>query len=60
MNKETVTIDIDGIKFRTEKALCITVDKEETWLPLSQVEEVDEDELTVTIPVWIAEGKGLI
>jgi hypothetical protein len=33
---------------------------EPVWIPNSQIEDDDEDEREVTIPVWLAEDKGLI
>lgn len=59
-------IDIDGaIEAQTAKAVLFhTGNKEEAvWLPLSQI-EVDETGIggivTVTLPEWLAEDKGLI
>lgn len=59
-------IDIDGaIEARTGKAVLFhTGNREEAaWLPLSQV-EVEETGVggivTVTLPEWLAQEKGLI
>lgn len=59
-------IDIDGaIEARSAKAVLFhTGNKEEAaWLPLSQI-EVEETGIggivTVTLPEWLAQEKGLI
>lgn len=59
-------IDIDGaIEARTDKAVLFhTGNKEEAvWLPLSQI-EIEETGIsgivTVTLPEWLGEEKGLI
>ena len=57
-NEETVDIDYDTLKHRTPKATLLIIDKEEIWLPNSQI-TVNEDENTVTMPEWLATDKGL-
>ncbi len=59
----------------TEKAVLIEVDGDEAWIPKSQVDDAyaegsslvfswDElergDAITIVIPEWLAEDKGLI
>ena len=65
MTKSNI-IDIEGaVEARTEKAVLFhTGDKSKAvWLPLSQV-EVDDTGIggieTVTLPMWLAQEKGLI
>ena len=59
-------IDIDGaMEARTEKAVLFhTGNKDEAaWLPLSQIEIAETGFagiFTVTLPEWLALGKGLI
>lgn len=71
MRKEMVTIDCDVIG-ETPSALKITDGSEEIiagrngptarlreiWIPRSQID--DQDENTITIPEWLAKAKGLI
>lgn len=55
----------------TDKAILIEVDGVEDWIPRSQISEASEDledldglekgdEVTITIPTWLAEDKELI
>jgi len=55
----------------TNKAILIEVDGEREWLPMSQISDASVDlndipaldrgdPLTITIPEWLAEEKGLV
>ena len=55
----------------TDKAILIEVDGEREWLPMSQISDASVDlndipaldrgdPLTITIPEWLAEEKGLV
>lgn len=61
-DKEQEFMIIEGtIKRRTEKAILVDVGGVEEWLPLSQIEDLDESangEFTCTIPAWLYEKKG--
>lgn len=46
----------------TDNAVCIGIDDEYVWIPLSQVESMHFDRLgngTIVISDWIAKQKGL-
>jgi len=54
-------------KYKTDNAILVSDDENQYWLPLSQIEceyEVEDlkrnEELLISIPVWLAEEKGLI
>lgn len=57
--KELVDVEVDGVKYETEKAWLLVVDKTEMWVPKSLCEKSD-DGLTFTMPEWLAKEKGLI
>jgi len=59
MKKELA--DIDGtVIFETEKAYKFDAGLDEAvWLPKSQC-EWDKDSSIMTMPVWLAEDKGLV
>lgn len=50
----------------TDRAVCVDCDGEELWLPLSQIEIEDVDQLTrgeevdVEVPIWLARAKGMM
>ena len=52
----------------TDKAVLVEIDGDKEWIPISQIRDasVDLDELekgdpvTITIPEWLAEEKGLM
>lgn len=60
--EEMVEIDVEVIA-KTDAAILITDGDMETWIPLSQIfdlEDYEEDNsYTIEIPVWLAIGKGL-
>ena len=48
---------------QTDKAILVeNIDDEEVWLPLSQVEVIEQCEgmCEVIVPNWLAESKGVI
>lgn len=60
-------IDVEDLTFVRETSAAILVqdpDESEIWLPQSQIdwpEDADRsDPITVTMPEWLAEEKGLI
>lgn len=52
----------------TDKAILVEIDGDKEWIPISQIRDasVDLDDLekgdplTITIPEWLAEEKGLM
>lgn len=53
-------VDISGeIRVETEKAFRFYDGKDTVWLPKSQC-EWDEPSKTMTMPMWLAQAKGLI
>jgi hypothetical protein len=65
--RSTERVDICGtLTARTTKAICLEIAGEPVWLPLSEIEDVTEaldahvdDEVTVRIPLWLAEEKEI-
>lgn len=57
-SEKLVDLEIDRIKHRTEKAILITKDGKDVWLPKSQIEINDDD--TITLPEWLAIEKELV
>lgn len=57
-NDEDETVEIEGRKVRqTEKAiLWDATTGDETWWPLSKVEQIDAD--TLSVPLWLAKKNG--
>ncbi len=59
-------IEVEDLEFlhETDSAILVEYDGEEVWLPLSQIEWDGDaekgDSITVTMPEWLAEEKGLI
>jgi hypothetical protein len=45
------------VKRKTDKAGLYVIDGKEVWLPFSQIEDDEDDE--VLIPMWLAIEKGL-
>ena len=65
-NQEWVELDVE-VLWKTEMAIKIEEGEvNDVWIPLSQIKDVDPDELevgqsrTIEIPEWLAEEKGLI
>lgn len=59
-----VYLDVERITRETDKALCLQVDGEEVWIPLTQIHDADslkagDEDVTVAVTEWIAEQKGL-
>ena len=58
------TVEIYGrIKRKTEKAVLIDDESMEVWLPLSQIVISEPNryrDVTITLPEWLAEKKGVI
>lgn len=64
-----VEIKISRVKARTDKAALCEIDGEDLWLPLSQCDDggaenwspaVGDENVTVEIPEWLADEKGLL
>lgn len=63
-------VDLSGIKLgETEKAIKVRFygtpgeDYKDVWLPKSQIEEEPmqtKDGVTITMPQWLAEEKGIV
>lgn len=63
---EFAEVDVE-IRVLTNKAVLVhDGDHREAWIPKSQIEDQDVDELevgkhvTLLIPTWLAEKKGLV
>ena len=62
----TIKINVKVVE-RTALALLVSDGHKDAWVPLSQIEEVHEVDdgmlgvavTAITIPVWLAEDKGL-
>jgi len=55
------------VNTKTSKAVCLDIDGDHLWLPLSEIENVTDvldadvdDEVVVTIPYWLAKEKQLV
>lgn len=60
MAKNSVLVDLSGeVRGETEKAYRFYDGKTTAWVPKSQV-EWDEEEKTMTMPVWLAQERGLV
>ena len=60
MAKNSVLVDLSGeVRGETEKAYRFYDGKTTVWVPKSQV-EWDEEEKTMTMPVWLAQERGLV
>ncbi len=59
-------IDVEDLEFlhETDSAILVEFDGDEVWIPLSQIEwgmDAEKgDTITVSMPEWLAEAKGLI
>ena len=49
----------DEIIKETKLAKLFRFDNYETWIPSSQIQDLDEDGKTMEIPDWMAVEKGL-
>lgn len=49
-NSEPCTIAHDGIVHEADKAVLLEIDGEKVWVPLSLVEDLEDNQ--VTIPEW--------
>lgn len=63
-SEEGNLIELTGvIKAKSEKALLFFDGGREVWLPLSQIEDMQEDGnggILLYLPEWLAIGKGLV
>ena len=49
-----------SLKRETEKAILVECGEIEAWLPKSQIKyEPEGDKISVAMPLWLAEEKGL-
>jgi len=55
-----VEISFDEIKAETDKAKLFIIEEEEYWIPVSQIEDIDDENNIVYLTQWIAEQKELI
>jgi hypothetical protein len=62
MEDEWVEIDIDKVIRETNEAILIKIDKENIWLPKSQLDDYPEvgESGIILIKTWLAEEKELI
>lgn len=64
-SKEFVEISCQ-VRIKTDKAICINDGANEAWIPRSQIEDPDPEDMqigetiTLLIPEWLANEKGLI
>jgi len=58
-NDESVKVIYDDLKAETPKALLLSVDDEEVWIPKSQIEYEDREKRELWIPRWLAAKKEL-
>jgi len=64
---EPISVDVDEVKYVTDKALLVDIEGEEFWIPRSQIHEDSElynsdhvgESGVLVIPRWLAEEKGL-
>ena len=62
-NTETVEVKDYNIERTSEKAILISKDNREYWIPKSQIMDYSgEEEMpdTIIIPAWLAAKKGLV
>jgi hypothetical protein len=67
MDREDTEVSVEFLR-ETDKAILVTDTgdpSDAVWLPKSQIEVQEEDPergdtITVTLPEWLAEDKGLI
>lgn len=55
-----IIIEYDELIRSTEKAYLLIIEGDPYWIPKSQVEELDKDNMTITIPEWLTKEKGLL
>lgn len=65
MSRSDEVVDVDvKVKAQTTQAVLFSDGDTECWIPRSQIIDGDEyengEEVTITIPEWVAEEKGLI
>lgn len=58
--EELYTLRDYEVLAETAKAILIEVNREEIWLPLSQVRDRDDAAGELTMTAWIAKEKGLL
>ncbi len=59
-----VHIDVERIKKITEKAMLVTLEDGDLWIPLSQVDEPDnfeegDEDITVSVTEWFSKKQEL-
>lgn len=58
--EEVYTLRGYEVLAETAKAILIEVNREEIWIPLSQVRDRDDEASELTMTAWIAKEKGLL
>ena len=62
-HSEKVTLENVILGKETEKAINVTLDGKDYWMPLSQVHEIhratDDKPASIVVSEWIAKQKGL-
>lgn len=58
-------VEVSGsVKAKTELAILLNDAEHDNWIPLSQIEDVSDyeinEDITISIPEWLAFEKGLI
>jgi len=58
--EDEITVHYDIIVHQTEGAYLFNFDGTEIWIPKSRVVEIDAEEQSILIPMWLAKDKGLV
>lgn len=58
--EDNVSIDYDRQVDSSAKAILLSIDGENHWIPKSQIDEHDRQNNYVVIPEWLAIEKGLV
>jgi hypothetical protein len=56
---EMISLDYDSVEDETSKAYLVRIEGDDYWLPKSQIGEMNADDYTIELPVWLAKEKGL-
>lgn len=59
MDDITVEVNYDSLEGETDLAWLLDMGDDKCWFPKSEC-ELDEQDRTVQVPVWLAVEKGLV
>ena len=58
-NQETIILTWDKIQATTPLAVLFVFGDDDVWIPKSQIKDLDQEDKTLEIPLWLAEEKEI-